>query len=330
MSRDEISVRKTPFQFLKWLVVIEFFFALLPFLLTLLPNLRQSYEGAGLAATVSYNLLVAIGMTTIQVLIIGISFVAWYFPVYQIQRERILLRRSNLFEDKVIAETQKISGIEVQQGRLGQRLDYGTLIINSKGAEESAYIKDISNPATHARMIEDLIEPETAEHAPPEQKPAAELIAAGEGQRIEFKSSLMWDYRRQVVNKALYEPVMKNLVGFMNSTGGTLLIGIGDDGAVLGLEADYQVMKKPDSDGFENVFNMAFNKMIGVEYRRFVDVAFPQVEGKEICAVSVRPATWPAYLRAKGSEAFYVRAGNASQPLTVSQAARYIQDKFKD
>ena len=330
MNRDEISIRKTPFQFLKWLVVIEFFFALLPFLVALLPNLRQSYEGAGLAATVSYNLLVTIGMTTMQVLIIGVSFVAWYFPVYQIQRDKILLRRSNLFEDKMIAETQKISGIEVHQGRLGRRLDYGTLLISSEGAEENAHIKNIPNPATYARMIEDLIEPERDVHATPEPRPIGELIAAGEGQYVEFKSSLMWYYRRRVVNKALYEPVMKNIVGFMNSTGGTLLIGIDDNGVVLGLEADYQVMKKPDSDGFENVFNMAFNRMIGVEYRRFVDVAFPEIEGKQVCAVSVRPATWPAYLRAKGSEAFYVRAGNASQPLTVSQAARYIQDRFRD
>ena len=330
MSRDEISVRKTPFQFLKWLVVIEFLFALLPFLLVLLANLRQSYEGSVLGGTVSYNLLVAIGMTTLQVLIIGISFIAWYFPAYQIQRDKILLRRSNLFEDKVVTETQTISGIKVRQGRLGRRLDYGTLVINSEGTSESAYIKDISNPATYARMIEDLIEPETAGHTLPEQKPVGELIAGGEDQYVEFKSSLMWDYRRKVVNKALYEPVMKNIVGFMNSTGGTLLIGIDDDGVALGLEADYQVMRKPDSDGFENVFNMAFNKMIGVEYRRFADVAFPEIEGKEVCAVSVRPSTWPAYLRAKGSEAFYVRAGNASQPLTVSQAARYIQDKFKD
>ncbi|NIV38815.1 MAG: PH domain-containing protein [Anaerolineae bacterium] len=311
-------------------MIVEFFFALLPFLIVLLTNLRQSYEGSGLAGTVSYNLLVAIGMTTIQVLIVAISFVAWYLPVYLIQRDKILLRRSSLFEDKVIAEIQQISGLEVLQGALGRRLDYGTLVINSADAEENAYIKDVPNPASYARQIEDLIEPERGVHATPEPRPVGELIAAGEGQYVEFKSSLMWDYRRQVVNKALYEPVMKNIVGFMNSSGGALLIGVDDDGAILGLEADYHVMRKPDSDGFENVFNMAFNKMIGVEYRRFVDVAFPEIEGKQVCAVSVRPATWPAYLRAKGSEAFYVRAGNASQPLTVSQAARYIQDKFND
>jgi predicted HTH transcriptional regulator len=114
----------------------------------------------------------------------------------------------------------------------------------------------------------------------------------------------------------------------MNASGGTLVIGVDDDGNVLGLEPDYEAIRKPNSDGFENVFNMAFNKMIGVEYRRFVDVAFPIFDGKEICTVSVRPSSEPAYLTYKGKETFYIRAGNATQPLTVSQAMRFIQDRF--
>jgi len=123
---------------------------------------------------------------------------------------------------------------------------------------------------------------------------------------------------------------MKNIAGFMNAKGGAVLIGVNDDGQVLGLDPDYQSIKKPDSDGFENVFNMAFNKMIGVEYRRFVDVTFPSIDGKEICVVSVRPSLQPAYLQARGNETFYLRAGNASVPLTVSQAARYVQEHFRD
>jgi predicted HTH transcriptional regulator len=132
-----------------------------------------------------------------------------------------------------------------------------------------------------------------------------------------------------MVNKDLYEPVMKNVAGFMNSTGGTVLIGVGDNGTVLGLDADLQSMKKPDIDGFENVFNMAFRKMIGVEFRRFVDVSFPEVDGKQVCAVTVRPSSEPAYLTHKGVESFYIRAGNASQPMAVSKAARYIRDHFE-
>jgi predicted HTH transcriptional regulator len=140
----------------------------------------------------------------------------------------------------------------------------------------------------------------------------------------------MWDYRQQKVNKNLYEPVLKNVVGFMNSTGGTVIIGVDDDGEVLGLESDYQAMRKPNADGFENVFNMAFNKMVGVEFRRFVGVTFPEIEGKQVCVITTRPATQPAYLTHQGKESFYIRAGNACQPLTVSQAARYIRDHFGD
>jgi hypothetical protein len=269
-------------------------------------------------------------MTTLQVLILAISFVAWYFPVYHVNRQRILLRRSNLFEDKRVVDTQAISRIEVKQGRLARRLDYGTLVLTPAEATDQAHINHVPNPATYVELIEDMVDPEEAV-APPVELPAVgELLAGDENQYVEFKSSLMWDYRRQMVNKALYEPVMKNVAGFMNAKGGAVLIGVNDDGQVLGLAPDYQAIKKPDSDGFENVFNMAFNKMIGVEYRRFVNVTFPSIDGKEICVVAVRPSLQPAYLQARGNETFYLRAGNASVPLTVSQAARYIQEHFKD
>ena len=155
-----------------------------------------------------------------------------------------------------------------------------------------------------------------------------DLIAEGEGQGLEFKASLMWDYRRQSVNKELYEPVMKNLVGFMNTSGGRLLIGVGDDGALLGIEQDLSTLKKPNTDGFENVFNVAFGNMVGVENRQYVSLAFPQLDDKTICAITVQPSAQPVYLRYQGQEEFYIHAGNASQALPVSKAALYIQSRF--
>jgi membrane protein YdbS with pleckstrin-like domain len=327
---QEIIIRKTPFLFLKWLVVVEFLFALLPFLLATLLRARESYDASVLSQTVSYNLLVAIGMTAIQVLILATCFVAWYFPVYHVDKQRILYRRSNLFEDKELVPTQSIARIKVEQGRMAQRLDYGTLAIDGAGKSNTSYVKNIPNPAYYAERIESLVEAVRVTPIPQEIKPIHELIAGGEDQFVEFKSSLMWDYRQQKVNKNLYEPVLKNVVGFMNSTGGTVIIGVDDDGEVLGLDSDYQAMRKPNADGFENVFNMAFNKMVGVEFRRFVDVAFPEIDGKQVCVLTARPASQPAYLTHRGKESFYIRAGNACQPLTVSQAARYIQDHFGD
>ena len=330
MNENEFTIRKTPFLFLKWLVAIEFFFAILPFLALTVARVRESYDSSALSQTVSYSLLVAIVLTTLQILIIVGSFTAWYFPVYSVDKQRILYRRSNMFEDRELVNTQSITHIDLKQGPLARRFNYGTLVIHSQDMQEQMLVKDVPNPTHQVRLIEDLVEQEQASLPPLEQKPIQELIGGGEHQTVEFKSSLMWDYRRQMANKDLYEPVMKNVVAFMNSTGGVVIIGVDDEGQVLGLDADFQVMGKPNADGFENVFNMAFNKMVGVELRRFISVTFPEIEGKQICVISVRPSSHPAYLVFKGKEIFYIRAGNASQPLSVSQATRYIQDHFRD
>jgi hypothetical protein len=329
MRQEEIVVRKSPFLFLKRVVLIEFLFAFLPFLAAALASLRETYDSTAVSGTVSYTLMVAVVLTSLQVLILATSFVAWYFPVYHADSQQIIHRRANLFEDRVLVHTPTIAGVALRQGWLARRLGYGTLVISSTETSGKARVKDIPNPSSYASRIEGMVGP-VVHQTLPEPRPVRALVSDGEGQYVEFKASLMWDYHRRTVNKDLYEPVMKNVAGFMNSTGGTVLIGVGDDGTVLGLDPDLRSMKKPDIDGFENVFNMAFRKMIGVEFRRFVDVSFPEMDGKQVCAVSVRPASQPAYLTHKGTETFYIRAGNASQPLSVSQATRYIQDHFKE
>jgi membrane protein YdbS with pleckstrin-like domain len=296
MNPQITAIRKSPFLFLKRLFRTEFLFAVLPYVTAALWNLRRSYEITPFSRSVSYDLVMAITMAAIQVLIISVSYASWYLPVYEADRRRILYRRSNLFEDKELARTASIDHVKVRQGPLAKRLDYGTLVIYGEDGSKEALVKDISNPARYRREIESMAALGRRLTTPQQDKTARDLVADGEGQCVEFKASLMWDYRRQEVNKGLYEPVMKNLVAFMNTTGGALLIGVGDGGEILGLEPDYQTMRKPDSDGFENVFNMAFNKMIGAEYRRFAEVSFPMLEGQQICVVRVRPSSHPAYL----------------------------------
>lgn len=179
-------------------------------------------------------------------------------------------------------------------------------------------------------MLEEMAGYMSRQQDRPFPKSAVDLVNSGEHQFVEFKSSLAWDYRQQRANKALHQPVMKTLVAFMNSSGGYLLIGVADDGQILGLEPDLQTLRQPTMDAFETAFNMAFNKMIGVEFRQFVDVAFPEIDQKPICILLVQPSTDPAFLQEKGSEKFYIRAGNASQSLTISQANRYIKRRFNE
>jgi hypothetical protein len=244
-----------------------------------------------------------------------------------VDRQHIIYQQGNMLGNRRLANTPSITNIRVKQGWLARQMGYGSLRIETSDAHGRATLKDIPDPLQHMELIWDLVHPEIANGELAYISPQ-ELVTGGENQLVEFKSSLMWDYRQQRVNKELYLPVMKNLTAFMNSTGGYLLIGVDDNGQILGLEKDLQGMRKADTDGFENTFNQAFNQMIGVEYRQFIDVGFPVMDGQAVCMLRVRQSTLPAYLTYKGEEKFYIRAGNASQPLSISQASRYIPQRF--
>lgn len=330
MTENFIEVRKSPFVFIKHLVIIEFIFAVFPLFAMQLFDLQSVYERISSSGSISYTFFLVLAFTTIQVLVLCLVFLGWYLPVYQIDNEQIIHRRANIFFDRVLVNTGSIYNIKVRFGPLGRRLDYGTLILSSTLDTEKVQVKDIPKPNYYRKLIDDFRRGASplVDRVEIEERPVNVLIANGESHRVEFKSSLYWDYREGKVNKHLSGPVMKTVSAFLNTSGGILLIGVSDEGDILGLEADFKAMKKPNSDGFELVFNNAFNQTIGVEFRQFVEVQFPEVGGQQVCMVRVVPATEPAYLKNKGQEEFYIRAGNASQPLSVSKATDYIQKHF--
>ena len=68
------------------------------------------------------------------------------------------------------------------------------------------------------------------------QSQLIELIHQGEGLMMEFKKC------RNQLNKDVYETVC----AFLNRHGGTLLLGINDDGEILGIDPDSIVQIKKD------------------------------------------------------------------------------------
>ncbi len=65
-----------------------------------------------------------------------------------------------------------------------------------------------------------------------------DLIGAGEGYNLEFKTSLRWDIRQEKKNPAIEHASLKTISAFLNSSGGHLLIGVEDNGRVEGVEID--------------------------------------------------------------------------------------------
>lgn len=72
-------------------------------------------------------------------------------------------------------------------------------------------------------------------------QPIAEVAQMGESDRLEFKSSARWNLRTDKRDEAMEEVVAKTVAAFMNSAGGTLLLGVADDGSLIGLGPDYSL-----------------------------------------------------------------------------------------
>jgi predicted HTH transcriptional regulator len=157
------------------------------------------------------------------------------------------------------------------------------------------------------------------------------IVRQGEGPYLEFKSSLRWDFEESRTNRSLEAVVLKTLAGFLNShIGGTLLIGVADNGEIVGLEKDYQTLKKQNQDGFEQVVMTAISNNLGTDLCHFIHILFHVIDEKEVCRLIVSPSTRPVFLEQGNTPKFFVRTGGATRDLNIKEALDYILVRWKN
>lgn len=165
-------------------------------------------------------------------------------------------------------------------------------------------------------------------------KHASELIKLGENNHLELKSSFRYDLKEQKVNKELEYVIAKSIAAFSNAKGGTLIIGVDDDGNILGLENDINTLKRKNIDFFENFLRTFLNKTFSISFvTNNLQIKFPVVDQKVICRIDVASGNSPVFVEVvknnTKSERFYVRSGNTSMEMkTLSEINRYIQERF--
>jgi type I restriction enzyme R subunit len=122
-----------------------------------------------------------------------------------------------------------------------------------------------------------------------------------EDAHLEYKSTLRWDIRAESKKTGIAEKaVIKTIAGFLNSDfGGTLLIGVGDDGSVHGLADDYKTFTKRGERGDHDLFSQHLQNLLisrlGDAAASLVTWEFHTINGDDICRVSVEPADFPVY-----------------------------------
>ena len=155
------------------------------------------------------------------------------------------------------------------------------------------------------------------------------LIAHGEGPHLEFKSTFRWDLKEGNANRSVEDAVLKTLAGFMNGDGGTLIIGVSDEGRVTGIEDDYKTLKKKDRDGFGQALMTAVSTKLGTDACRYVEPVFHNVSGRDVCRVIVKPAQRPVYLKEGNDMKFYLRTGVSTRWLNIQEAVEFISTRWE-
>ena len=118
--------------------------------------------------------------------------------------------------------------------------------------------------------------------------------------------------------------IKKEIIAFANSDGGTLYIGIRDDGKIVGLD---------DPDGTALQISNMVRDSIKPDVTMFLHYKTIEEAGKKIIEITVQRGTdRPYYIAKKGMrpEGVYVRQGYSSVPATDTAIRRMIKDTDGD
>ncbi len=150
-------------------------------------------------------------------------------------------------------------------------------------------------------------------------------VSQGEGNQVEFKSTVRTNLKTGKRGKEIELAWLKAVVAFLNSSGGTLLIGVDDRGRIVGIEPD----------GFENDdkcqlhLKNLINQHIGAEYSSFIQITLVEVDGMTVVLIECSPASEPVFLKIGKNEEFYIRSGPSSIKLSPSQMVSYVLQGVK-
>jgi type I restriction enzyme R subunit len=159
---------------------------------------------------------------------------------------------------------------------------------------------------------------------------AEELIKRGESKTLEFKSTLRWNLEEdRQDDKGVTHAVLKTVAAFLNSEGGDLLIGVADDGSIVGIERD----RLESDDKFMRHLTQVVRNGLGDRAGTCIDPKTQIAQGKTVCVVTCQRSPEPVLLKWKGMEAapdgdFFVRSGPGTVKLPPDSAREYIRTRF--
>ncbi len=151
-----------------------------------------------------------------------------------------------------------------------------------------------------------------------------ELVGDGENVATEFKSTLRINTHTDQPDSRIEMAVLKTIAGFLNREGGTLIIGVFDDGTPVGVEAD----KFPNDDKMNLHFDNLVRDRIGPEHSLNIHSHFEDYKGTRVMVVECWASKKSVYVKDGQNERFFVRSGASTIELSPKQTEEFIKQRF--
>ena len=217
--------------------------------------------------------------------------------------------RDHVFPDRY--EKALLARIDRDSGLIYEYLDDENL----QAAVRDIYAVEVHRRATVARQrtcpIGDLLGPDR------------------ESQFLEYKSTLRWDIHQRRKGGHPEDAAIKTIAGFANSAvGGTLLVGVADDGTVHGLEDDFATFSKRGERGDHDLWGQHLENLIrnrlGDSVLPLVATQFHTIDGNHVARISIDPSGFPIYERSGEGQTFWLRTPTS----TVAVRDQTEQDRI--
>lgn len=151
-----------------------------------------------------------------------------------------------------------------------------------------------------------------------------QLIISCESKTLEFKQTLSLDTRTNRKEKYIETNCLKTIAGFLNSDGGTLLVGVTDDNIPVGVMEEINNFFKGSKDRFLLHFKSLVKDHIGGEFYPLLDYQLDSVDGNAILRVDCKESNRPCFI----GDDFYVRTNPATDKLAGPKLLEYISRRF--
>lgn len=154
----------------------------------------------------------------------------------------------------------------------------------------------------------------------------SEIISKGENEKLEFKSTLRTNLHTNEFDRKIEYGVLKTINAFLNSKGGVLLIGVSNQGEILGINAD----KFENEDKFSLHLTNIIKDKIGKKHIHLINLRVMRVEDKKVMKVECKKSNKEVFLKPNPKEEeFYIRAGPSNNQLIGSELIEYVNKRFK-